>query len=162
MKKNKIIILTVIIFIIILAVIVATIYFVKISNEKTGVGGIIGQQKELELIPIITVNENYDYNIYYYGIEDVTVSHNGKLINLKDALISNEVLIDDIINNAIEDVENGKIKVLGYLDGGTREFLYPDYTIIKCNRLKIMDNPNYYAGEKDVYIVKSGMKTGEI
>ena len=51
--------------------------------------------------------------------------------------------IDGILIKANQDASNGKIKSEMYKDGGTTEWYYDTYTIIKCHSLD---------GNRDVYI----------
>lgn len=129
--------------IIIMLIIICGVQFNLVSNNKT------------ELIPIIEAkkNKDYDYNVYYYGLKDIQITYNKKNVNLKEAIISNEIHIDDIINMAKEDAENGIITVLTVQDGGSVEYIYPNYKIIKLNKKN---------GERDVYITTTDIKIKDI
>ena len=56
--------------------------------------------------------------------------------------------IDGIIKKANQDESNGLIKSNMYKDGGTMEYYYDNYTIIKRHTTE---------GNRDVYILKSGL-----
>ena len=94
----------------------------------------------------------YDYNIYSYkGTVDVVI--NGEKMSLRDALINNKITVDEILEKANKDVEDGIIFGDGYLDGGSRIYIYDDYSIIKLNTLD---------GNKDLYIGLPSMNINDI
>ena len=64
-------------------------------------------------------------------------------MSLENALKSGKMTIDGILIKANQDASNGKIKSEMYKDGGTTEWYYDTYTIIKCHSLD---------GNRDVYI----------
>ena len=86
---------------------------------------------------------NSDFDLYYYGLDEVNITVDNKTIPLEDALKSGKMTIDGIIAKANQDEENGTIKTALYKDGGTTEYYYETYTIIKCHSLD---------GNRDVYI----------
>lgn len=86
---------------------------------------------------------NSDFDLYYYGLDEVSISVDNKTMSLEDALKSGKMTIDGILAKANQDVSNGKIKSEMYKDGGTTEWYYDTYTIIKCHSLD---------GNRDVYI----------
>ena len=86
---------------------------------------------------------NSDFDLYYYGLDEVNITVDNKTISLEDALKSGKMTIDGIIAKANQDEENGIIKTALYKDGGTTEYYYETYTIIKCHSLD---------GNRDVYI----------
>lgn len=104
--------------------------------------------KESEEINLekITVNElgnMYDYDIYYYGLENVEIKIDNTEIDLKKALSEEKVTMEQIIEQAEKDRVAGIIVSQAYDDGGSIEYYYDKYTIIKCNSLD---------GDTDVYI----------
>lgn len=156
MKKGECIVLKKIL-IIIISIILITIIVTHYANTMQKVeflGDIIEvveSDNELKLIPIIlsSENETYKYDVYYYGLKKVNIKYKGKFKDLKEILLSEKMHIDDIIDIAKQDENNKKVKTLVVLDGGTKEFIYPDFTIIKS----INNN---------VYILKSGLHYGSI
>ena len=86
---------------------------------------------------------NSNFDLYYYGLEEVNISVDNEIMPLEDALKSGKMTIDGILIKANQDVSNGKIKSEVYKDGGTTEWYYDTYTIIKCHSLD---------GNRDVYI----------
>ena len=96
---------------------------------------------------------NLDYNLYYYGLDEVEVTVYNKIMPLESALRSGKITIAGILARANKDESEGKIKSTMYKDGGTKEWYYNDYTIIKCNSL---------SGNRDVYIGISEMRLNVI
>lgn len=80
-------------------------------------------------------NNNLDYNLYYYGLENVNVNVNGQDMFLEEALRSGKLTIEGIISRANKDETEGLIKANMYSDGGTIEYYYGNYTIIKMHNL---------------------------
>ena len=87
--------------------------------------------------------KKYDYDIYYYGLENVTINIDNEELDLKQALIDNKVTMEQIIEQAEKDKENDVINADMYKDGGTMMYWYGTYTIIKSYSLD---------GNRDVYI----------
>ena len=96
---------------------------------------------------------NSDVNLYYYGLEEVNVKVDNKTMSLEDALRSGKLTIDGLLIKANKDVTAGTIKSETYNDGGTTEWYYKDYTIIKCHSLD---------GNRDVYIGIPEMRLKDI
>lgn len=92
-------------------------------------------------------SEKYDYNIYAY-MGEVNILINGEEMPLRDALLENKITMDEIIAKVNQDWEDEKIQGDMYNDGGTIEYHYADYTIIKMHNLD---------GNRDVYIGTPGM-----
>ena len=87
----------------------------------------------------------YDYNIYAYdGI--VTIRINGNNYSLKEALLKNKIAMEEILKKASEDFPNSP----SYDDGGSVEYHYENYTIIKLNTLD--GNRDVYFGPKNMTI----------
>ena len=94
---------------------------------------------------------NSDFALHYVGVEEVNVKVDNKDMTLEKALRDGYLTLEGIIakcNREVEDVEKNwppegvykSITVpnpykLNYKDGGSVEFHYEDYTIIKCNTL---------------------------
>ena len=89
---------------------------------------------------------NSDYDLYYYGLDEVNILVDNKTMSLEDALRSGKMTIDGILAKANKDVSDGKIKNAMYDDGGTTEWYYSDYTILKKHTL---------IGDRDVYILRN-------
>ena len=95
-----------------------------------------------------TETDKYDYTIYGYdGIVNIKIE--GKNYLLKDALLQNKITMDEIIAKANNDFPNA----VSYDDGGSMEYHYEDYTIIKCHTLD---------GNRDVYIGTKEMTLNDV
>ena len=106
-------------------------------------------QSDIKVHKIVDKNETdkYDYDIYgYYG--SVNIRIDGKDYSLKEALLENKITMEEIIAKATQDEEDGKVKVDIYKDGGSLEYHYENYTIIKCHTLD--GNRDVYIGTKDL------------
>ena len=106
-----------------------------------------------ELITDKNFEQKHGYNVYYYGIEEVKVLQNGKEIDLKEAISKDNEIIEKIVLKAEKDTGLGIVTNYGmYNDGGTAEYTYNNYNIIKCDKLS--ENGNI----RDVYITRSDLK----
>lgn len=74
-------------------------------------------------------------------------------MSLEAALKSGKMTIEGILARANQDESDGKIKSAMYKDGGTTEWYYEDYKIIKCHSLD---------GNRDVYIGIPEMHLSEL
>lgn len=113
------------------------------------------QRKDLEIKTIIDKNtsDQYEYSVYTFG-GDVTITIDGdKVYSIEDALSQNVISGEDILEQAKIDEKYGLCEEGCYMDGGSTEYLYSNYTILKCNTL----NEN-----KDLYIGMSGQILSQI
>ena len=103
----------------------------------------VKKSESIKKIKILNNTELYknnsDFNLYYYGLDEVNVTVDNKTMPLEEALRTGKMTIDGIIVKANKDFPN----VVSYDDGGSIEYHYEDYTIIKCHTLD---------GNRDVYI----------
>lgn len=96
--------------------------------------------------------DKYDYDIYSYkGTVDIII--NNKKMTLRDALLKDEVTIDEILEKADKDVNDLKIYMAYYLDGGSRCYLYEDYSILKFHTLE---------GNHDLYFGVPSMNINDV
>lgn len=96
--------------------------------------------------------DKYEYNIYGYdGIVNIKID--GNEYSLKEALLENKITMEEIIEKAIKDENEGKITSEMYKDGGSMEYHYDNYTIIKFATL---------SGNRDVYIGTKNLKLTDI
>lgn len=106
------------------------------------------QRKDLGIKTIVDkdTSDQYDYNVCTF-VGDVTITVNGDMVySLEDALNQNIITAEDILEQARTDEKYGLCEEGYYLDGGSTEYLYSDYTILKCNTLD--GNKNLYIGMK--------------
>ena len=91
--------------------------------------------------------DKYDYNIYgYNGIVNIKID--GNEYSLKEALLENKITMEEIIGKENKDEKDGKITAKMYKDGGSMEYYYENYTIIKFATLS--GNRDVYIGTKDL------------
>ncbi|MBQ2696020.1 MAG: hypothetical protein IJF61_01820 [Clostridia bacterium] len=86
--------------------------------------------------------------LYYYGVENVSVTIQGYTMPLETALEQGRITLNAIIAKANQDVSNGRIDELIYRDGGSQIYKYPGYAIIKYHTID---------GNRDVYIGSTDM-----
>ena len=97
-----------------------------------------------EVKTVVKKNDKISFNIYAVGM-DFKIKLDKKEYSVADA-ISNGLLDENKLFDKIEkDKESNKCKSKMYKDGGTLEYLYNDYTIIKFNSLD---------GKEDMYITR--------
>ena len=106
-------------------------------------------QSDIKVHKIVDKNETdkYDYDVYGYD-GSVNIRIDGKDYSLKEALLENKITMEEIIAKANQDEKDGKIKAYMYKDGGSMEYHYENYTIIKCHTLD--GNRDVYIGTKDL------------
>ena len=103
---------------------------------------------------IISKNEvkGIDYNVYAFeghvainlNSESTELTENS--LSLRDALLQNKITMEEIITKANKDFPN----TISYDDGGSMEYHYDNYTIIKVHNLN--GNRDVYIGTKDMTI----------
>lgn len=98
-------------------------------------------------------SDKQDYNLYFYGLDEVNVTIKGQTMSLEKALKSGKMTLDGIIQKANKDEKEGKIRAEMYKEGGSMEYHYKDYTIIKCHST---------SGNSDVYIGIPSMKLNDL
>lgn len=104
----------------------------------------------------ITVNElanKYNYDIYYYGIDNITIEINNEKMDLEEALKKDKITMEQIIEQAEKDSEAGVIGSDMYKEGGTMIYFYDTYTIIKSHSLD---------GNRDVFIGVPDMRLNDV
>ena len=110
-----------------------------------------------ELITDKKFKQKHGYNVYYYGVKEVKVLQNGREIDLKEAISKDNEIIEKIVLKSEKDTGLGIVTNYGmYNDGGTAEYTYNNYNIIKCDKLS--ENGNI----RDVYITRSDIKYTDI
>lgn len=92
---------------------------------------------------------NSVFNLYYYGLDEVNVTIKGQTMSLEKALKSGRITLDGLIIKANKDFPNAT----SYDDGGSIEYHYKDYSIIKVHKLD---------GNRDVYIGIPSMKLNDL
>lgn len=91
-----------------------------------------------------------DYSVNTYG-GDVTITVEGDMVyDLADALNKQVITPNDIVDKCLFDEKNEKIKTAMYKDGGSMEYYYDDYTVLKYNCID--GNKDLVIGRKDAII----------
>lgn len=99
-------------------------------------------ETDIKYIPIISKGEISKYNYSVYSSEGiVNIVINGKTMSLRDALLNNKITMEEIIEKANSDFGDNAITLK---DGGTVEYHYSTYTLIKRHTLD---------GDRDVYFM---------
>lgn len=111
------------------------------------------ENKEKQKITVDELDKKYDYDIYYYGIEKAIVDINNEKIDLIEALKTDKVTMEQIIEQAEKDSQNDVISSDMYKEGGTMIYFYDTYTIIKSHSLD---------GNRDVYIGVPEMRLNDV
>lgn len=133
-------------------------YPVKITTDNISVNGyydfelIVKNSENPEKRKIVNNLELYknnsNYDLYYYGLDEVNVEVDNEIISLEEALKSGKLTIEGIIAKANKDNVKSDI----YKDGGSMIYWYDDYTIIKMHT--ISGNRDVYIGSKDMTMNK--------
>lgn len=92
--------------------------------------------------------DKYNYNIYGYNV-NVNIVINGEETSLREALLKNKITMEEIISKANQDIPDPVM----YKDGGSVEYHYELYTIIKIHTID---------GNRDVYIGVPEMKLDNV
>ena len=93
---------------------------------------------------------NSDYDLYYFGLEEVNVKVNNKVMTLENALKDGYLTLSGILSKANKDKGDN---VVSYDDGGSREYQYETFVIIKYHKLD---------GNRDMYICKAGTSINDL
>ena len=124
-----------------------TINPIKIEIKSTDNFELIFHGRKDLGIKTIVANEEtdkYSYNIFSKG-GDFEIKIDGVIYDLREALLNDKITMEEIIQKANKDIPNA----VSYDDGGSMEYHYEDYTIIKYHTLD---------GNRDVYMGVKGMK----
>lgn len=98
-----------------------------------------------QLVERGTDKKKYSYHVYLVN-GDVEIIIGNKKYTLEEALNENKITMEEILLKAIKDFPN----IVSYDDGGSIEYHYDNYTILKLNT--IAGNRDVYIGNKDFTI----------
>lgn len=127
-------------------------YSLDSSNYKKEIDLNFYQRKDLGIKKISEFGD-YDFNILTYG-GDVSFTFDTDMVyTFEDALKEKVVTVDKILEQARIDAEYGICEEGYYSDGGSIEYLYDDYTILKYNTLD---------GRKDLVIGIKGQIINDV
>lgn len=106
-------------------------------------------QSNSKLHKIVDKNKTnkYDYDIYVYD-GNVNIRIDGIDYSLEEALTEDKITMEEIITKANQDEKDGKIRAEMYKDGGSMEYHYENYTIIKYHNID--GNRDVYVGNKNL------------
>ena len=107
------------------------------------------QRKDMGVEQIAKENQfdNSDFGVYTFG-GDVNITIEKDMVyTLEDALSNNVITVQDILVQAKQDEKYGICEIGYFSDGGSTEYLYDDFTILKYNTLD---------GNKDLVIGMRG------
>lgn len=105
---------------------------------------------------------NSDYDLYYYGLEEVNVKVAGKEMSLEKALKDGYLTLSGILVKANKDGNEEENQdephlhfpiITSYDDGGTKVYAYKNFTIIKMHRLD---------GNRDMYICNANTSLNDL
>lgn len=155
MKKKNILILGIIVITLGVLILASTVFK---SNNKIALSQepvfelLFENENTEEIVTIISKNEvsGIDYNICTYG-GNIKIKTNNRILNLREAILNNEITLLDIINKIESEMEPEEIET--YQDGGTKVYKYENYCIIKFNTL---------SGNKDLYFSKINFSYNEL
>ncbi len=99
------------------------------------------------------INSEEDFDIYVIGGNVTIAKNNEEAKDFSEAIEAKYISIDEILKQAEVDSKYGVYRRGFYSDGGTIEYRYQDYTLIKANTL---------AGNKDFIIAPQNMIWSEI
>ena len=119
-------------------------YNLKSSNYTRKFEISYNQRKDLG---IKTVFDAGDYLVRTFGGDVLIVIDGDMVYNLEDALNKKVITSNDILEQAKIDMKYGICEGRFYKDGGSIEYGYNDFTILKLNRL---------SGDKDLVIGMRG------
>ena len=138
-------------------------YPAKINSNEISVDGYedfeitVKKAKDIEKKKILNnkdlAADKQDFNLYYYGLDEVTVKVNDETMSLEEALRSGKVTLQGIVAKANKNLDAKEIKGDIYKDGGSMIYQYDTYTIIKCHTIN---------GNRDVYIGIEGMTLNDV
>lgn len=118
-------------------------YDLKSSNYKNKFSLNYNRRKDLEIKKIYDAG---DYKIKSFGGDVDIVIEEDMVYSLKDAL-DNIITPEDIMEKIENDAKYGICYVGEFSDGGSKEYIYDKYTILKLNTLD---------GDKDLIIGMQG------
>ena len=94
-------------------------------------------RKDMGIKQIAKTNQfdNIDYGLYTLGGDVIITVEEDMVYSLEDALKENIITVQSILDQAKLDEKYGVCEAASYNDGGSIEYRYKDYTILKFNTL---------------------------
>lgn len=124
-------------------------YSLESSNYTKKFNLNYSQENDNKIDTIIDKGEKaeYEFNVYTFDGSVSFTKGTDMVYTFDTALDQGVITIEDILEQSKIDTKYGVCKMLYYLDGGSTEYYYDDYTILKFNSL---------GGCKDLVIGPSG------
>ena len=122
-------------------------------------------RKDMGVKTVAQINQfdNIDFGIYTIA-GDVTITVEEDMVySLEEALAQHVITVQDILDQIQQDEKYGFCQKAYYSDGGSAEYLYSDYTILKYNTLD--GNKDLIIGMKGSimkYVNESGYRTKNV
>ena len=112
-------------------------YLLSETDYKRNIEINFNGRKDMGIDTILEKNtlENQDFNIYTIGGNVNIVLEGDMVYSLADALKNKVITIEDILSQAQTDIEYGVCTDGEYSDGGSVEYDYEGYTLVKYNNL---------------------------
>lgn len=106
------------------------------------------QRKDMGAEKIVdnTADDNYDFDAYTIGGDVVITIDGDEVYDFKDVLEPKVITVEDILNQADLDSEYGICEKGIYSDGGSIEYRYDNYTILKYDTLE--ENKDFVIGPR--------------
>ena len=124
-------------------------YNLDSSSYKKIYGDLIYNQRKdvgIEQIAEKGQFDNSDFGLYTFGGDVLIIVEGDMAYSLEDALSHKVITVQDILDQAKLDEKYGICQISLFNDGGSIEYRYKDYTILKYNTLD---------GNKDLFIAMS-------
>lgn len=130
-------------------------YSLESSNYTNNINLHYYQRKDLGIKTIVdkNTNSNYDFNVFTFGGDVSFTIDTDMVYTFEEALKQNVVTIDGILEQAKLDAKYGVCEERLFKDGGSIEYGYADYTILKYNTLD---------GNKDLVIGFKGQIINQV
>lgn len=141
MKKFNFIIVIAIVLTIIVAIIILNLQYRRFNVITYIPPTNVEKNNDTIITSIIRLQ---DFDIVFYGNDKFYLNYNGKKVELKESLINRSININQLLVQAEEDFKNKIVSKNEYLDGGSIEYIYENFRIIKMNSLN---------GNKNLYIM---------
>ena len=95
------------------------------------------QRKDMGVKQIARINQfdNTDFDVYTLGGDVIITIEQDMVYSLEDALNQKVITVNSILEQAKLDAKYGICEAAFYKDGGSIEYRYKDYTILKFNTL---------------------------
>ena len=139
MKKFNFIIVIAIVLTIIVAIIILNLQYRRFNVITYIPPTNVEKNNDTIITSIIRLQ---DFDIVFYGNDKFYLNYNGKKVELKESLINRSININQLLVQAEEDFKNKIVSKNEYLDGGSIEYIYENFRIIKMNSLN--GNNNLY------------------